>query len=70
MLEVYTRGANMTVRDLYIHSNDEQVFIIFRDGATEPCFKGHLVDCPISLLERLVYKFRGIDFNTIEVELL
>lgn len=57
----------MTVGDLYIHSNDEQTFIIFKDGATRPCFKGSLVDCPTVLLESLVYKFKGIDFNTIEV---
>lgn len=59
----------MLVRDLYIHSYDEQIFIIFRDGATEPCFKGRLVDCPILLLDSLVYKFRANDFNIIEVVL-
>ena len=29
----------MTVRDLYVYSNDEQIFIIFEDGATKSCFK-------------------------------
>ena len=70
MLEVFTQGVNnMTVSDLYIHSNDEQTFIIFKNGATIPCFKGMLVDCPLVLLYSLVDKFRGIDFNTIEVVL-
>lgn len=70
MLEVFTQGVNMTVSDLYIHSNDEQTFIIFTEGATKPCFKGSLVDCPTELLNSLVYKFTGIDFNTIEVRLI
>ena len=60
----------MTVRDLYIYTNDEQTFIIFKGGATKPCFKGHLEDCPIVLIDRLVYEFRAIDFNTIEVILI
>ena len=57
----------MTVRDLYIYSNDEQTFIIFKEGATKPCFRGSLEDCPTELIDRLVYQFRAIDFNTIEV---
>lgn len=57
----------MTVRDLYIYSNDEQTFIIFKEGATKSCFKGSLEDCPTELIDRLVYQFRAIDFNTIEV---
>ena len=60
----------MTVRDLYVYSNDEQIFIIFEDGATKSCFKGSLEDCPTELIDRLVYKFRAIDFNTIEVILI
>ena len=60
----------MTVRDLYVYSNDEQIFIIFEDGATKPCFKGHLEYCPTELIDRVVYQFRAIDFNTIEVVLL
>ena len=60
----------MTVRDLYIYSNDEQTFIIFKEGYTEPCFKGNLEDCPTELIDRLVYQFRAIDFNTIEVILI
>lgn len=70
MLEVYTRGVDMTVRDLYIYSNDEQTFIIFKEGDTNPCYKGNLVDCSTELLDSLVYEFRGIDFNTMEVILL
>ena len=70
MLEVFIQVVNnITVGDLYIHSNDEQTFIIFKAGATIPCFKGSLVDCPTVLLDSLVYKFRGIDYNTIEVVL-
>ena len=60
----------MTVRDLYIYSNDEQTFIIFKEGATKSCFKGSLEDCPTELIDRLVYQFRAIDFNTIEVILI
>ena len=60
----------MTVRDLYIYSNDEQTFIIFKEGDTKSCFKGSLEDCPPELIDRLVYEFRAIDFNTIEVILM
>ena len=60
----------MTVRDLYIYSDDKQEFILFEDvNKTEICFKGSLEDCPIELIERLVYKFHAIDFNIIEVVL-
>ena len=59
----------MTVRDLYTYSNDEQTFILFMEGYTEPCFKGNLEDCPTELIDRLVYQFRAIDFNMIEVVL-
>ena len=60
----------MTVRDLYIYSNDEHTFIIFKEGATKPCFKGRLEDCQEELLVRWVHKFGAIDFNTIEVILI
>lgn len=60
----------MTVSDLYINSNDEQTFILFDSGFIKPCFKGHLEDCPMEFMYRLVDKFRAIDFNTIEVVLL
>ena len=60
----------MTVRDLYTYSNYEQIFIIFIEGLTKPCFKGNLEYCPTELISRLVYKFRAIDFNTIEVILM
>ena len=60
----------MTVRDLYIYSNDEQTFIIFKEGANKSCFKGSLEDCPTDLIDRLIYQFRAIDFNTIEVILI
>ena len=55
----------MTVRDLYVYSNDEQNFILFEDG-----FKGNLEDCPTELIDRTVYQFQAIDFNTIKVVLL
>lgn len=70
MLEVFTSGVNMTVRDLHINSNDDQTFILFEEGVTRPCFKGYLEYCPTELIDRLVYRFRAIDFNTIEVILL
>ena len=57
----------MTVRDLYVYSDDEQIFIIFEDGATESCFEGSLEYCPTKLIDRVVYQFRAIKFNTIEV---
>ena len=60
----------MTVRDLYVYSNDEQIFIIFDEGATKPFFKGNLEYCPTELIDKLVYQFRAIDFNTIEVILM
>ena len=60
----------MTVSDLYNNSNDVQTFILFEEGATKPCFKGYLENCPIELIDRVVNQFRAIDFNTIEVVLL
>ena len=60
----------MTVRDLYTYSNDEQTFILFIEGHTKSCFKGNLEDCPTELIDKLVYQFRAIDFNTIEVILI
>ena len=60
----------MTVRDLYINSNDVQTFILFEEGGTKLCFKGYLEHCPIEFMYREVDKFRAIDFNMIEVILL
>ena len=60
----------MTGRDLYTYSADEQTFILFIEGYTKPCFKGSLEDCPPELIDKLVYQFRAIDFNTIEVILI
>lgn len=60
----------MTVRDLYIHSDDKQEFILFEDvNKTEICFRGHLADCPTELIDRLIYQFRANDFNIVEVVL-
>ena len=60
----------MTVRDLYVYSKDEQNFILFEEGFDKPCFKGNLEDCPTELIDRPVYQFKAIDFNTIEVVFL
>ena len=60
----------MTVRDLYTYSNHEQTFILFIECHTKSCFKGNLEYCPTELIDRLVYEFRAIDFNTIEVILI
>ena len=60
----------MTVRDLYVYSNEEQEFILFEEGFSNPCFKGNLEDCPTELIDRTVYQFQAIDFNTIKVVLL
>ena len=59
----------MTVRDLYVYSIDEQKFILFEDGFTNPCFKGNLEYCPTELIDRVVYQFKVINYNTIEVVL-
>ena len=60
----------MTVRDLYVYSNEEQQFILFEEDANKPCFQGNLDDCPTKLIDKLVYQFRAIDFNTIEIILI
>ena len=61
---------NMTVRDLYIHSDDKQEFILFADvNKTEIYFKGRLEDCPTELINRQIYQFRAIDFNITEIVL-
>ena len=60
----------MTVRDLYVYSKDEQIFILFEDGFNKACFKGYLEYCPTELIDRTVYQFQAIDFNTIKVVLL
>ena len=60
----------MTVRDLYFYSKEEQTFILFMKGENKFCFKGDLEYCPTELIDRLVYQFHAIDFNTIEVVLL
>ena len=70
IIKFYIRRINMTVRDLYFHSKEEQTFILFMKGETKFCFKGDLENCPIELIDRLVYQFHAIDFNTIEVVLL
>ena len=57
----------MTVRDLYIYSKKGQTFIVFMKGETKFCYKGDLEYCPTELLDKLVYQFRAIDFDTIEV---
>ena len=60
----------MSVRDLYVYSNDEQKFILFEEGFDKYCFKGNLENCPTELIDRTVYQFQAIDFNTIEVVVL
>lgn len=59
----------MTVRDLYINSNDAHIFILFELGVNKPRFKGYLDYCPTELIDRLVYQCRAIDFNVMEVVL-
>ena len=60
----------MTVRDLYVYSDEEQIFILFEEGFDKPCFEGNLEYCPTELIDRIVYKFKAINFNKIEVVLL
>ena len=57
----------MTVRDLYVYSNDGQKFILFEEGFDKPCFKGNLENCPTELIDRTVYQFKATDYNEIEV---
>ena len=60
----------MTVRDLYVYSNDEQKFILFEEGFDKPCFKGNLENCPTELIDRMVYQFKATNYNEIEVTLI
>ena len=71
MFDIELEGDNtMTIRDLFLSSEDKQEFILFEDvNKTKICFKGRLEDCPIELIERLVYQYRANDFNIIEVVL-
>ena len=70
MFDIEQEGLNMTVRDLYIYAENKQEFILFEDiNKTIISFKGCLEDCPTELINRLIYQYRAIDFNTIEVVL-
>ena len=60
----------MSVRDLYIYSRDGHTFILFKEGETKSCFKGNLEYCPTELIDGVVYQFKAINYNTIEVVLL
>ena len=61
----------MTVRDLYVNTDENQEFIMrFERGLSKECYRGKLEDCPGELMYMLVDKFRAIDFNTIEVILI
>ena len=62
---------NMTVRDLYVNTDENQEFIMwFESEPSKACYKGKLENCPSELMYMLVDKFRAIDFNTIEVILI
>ena len=71
MFYIELEGDNtMTVRDLFVYSEDKQEFILFEDvNKTKISFKGCLEDCPTELIDRLVYQYRANDFNIIEVVL-
>ena len=71
MFDIELEGDNtMTIRDLFVYSDDKQEFILFEDvNKTKICFKGRLEDCSTELLDRLIYRFRANDFNIIEVVL-
>ena len=61
----------MTVRDLYVNTDENQEFIMwFESEPSKTYYKGSLEDCPTELIDKLVYQFRAIDFNTIEVILI
>lgn len=58
----------MTVRDLYLNTDENQIFIMRLDSNPKKIvFKGKLKDCPICMVDVLVHKFWAIDFNTIVV---
>ena len=61
----------MTVRDLYVNTDENQEFIMwFESEPSKAYYKGKLEDCPSELMYMLVDKFRAIDFNIIEVILI
>ena len=61
----------MTVRDLYVNTDENQEFIMwFESESSKVCQKGELEDWPSELMYMLVDKFRAIDFNMIEVILI
>ena len=72
MFDVEQEGRlNMTVRDLYVNTDENQEFIMwFESEPKKICYRGHLENCPSELMYMLVDKFRGIDFNTIEAILI
>lgn len=61
----------MTVRDLYVNTDENQEFIMWFESEPKTiCYRGQLENCPSELMYMLVDKFRAIDFNTIEVILI
>ena len=61
----------MTVRDLYVNTDDNQEFIMwFESEPKKICYRGKLENCSSKLMYTPIYQFRAIDFNTIEVILI
>lgn len=61
----------MTVKDLYLNTDDTQEFIMwFESEPSKAYYKGKLEEFPTEQMYTLVDKFRAIDFNTIEVILI
>ena len=61
----------MTVKDLYLNTDDNQEFImLLKSEPSKVYYKGKLEEFPTELMYTLVDKFRAIDFNTIEVILI
>ena len=61
----------MTVRDLYVNTDDNQEFIMwFESEPKKICYRGHLENCTSELMYTVVDKLIAIDFNTIEVILI
>lgn len=61
----------MTVKDLYLNTDDNQEFIMWLESEpSKAYYKGKLEEFPTELMYTLVDKFRAIDFNTIEVILI
>lgn len=59
----------MTVSDLLLYTDEKNKVCLTIGNKPRPVYKGHLEDCPITLLDKCVYNIKVIDFNEMEVAL-